>query len=303
VQEGVTALSDDELCRLEIPKDTICRKANGVAPHELTIESMEESEIPSPPTEDSHIIGLAYDFGPDGVTFDTPVTLEYEYDPEDIPDGINEEDLVMAYYDESTGEWVELVCTVDTQDDTITALVEHFTTFAIIAFETAEEAIAAIEVTGLTITPQEVASGEPVNISVAVTNTGESSESYTIYVMINGVRELRKTLSLGPGESQQADFTVVKSEAGNYSVSVGGLSGSFTVTSSSIPTAPETPPVSGRPSIPEKEPPPAETPAQEILPPQPDDTGSTNWALIGGIAVGVLVIALIITAAGSRRRS
>ncbi|GAI86393.1 unnamed protein product, partial [marine sediment metagenome] len=43
-----------------------------------------------------------------------------------------EEDLVLAYYDEAAGEWLELDCVVDTENNIITASVPHFTTFAII---------------------------------------------------------------------------------------------------------------------------------------------------------------------------
>ncbi len=90
---------------------------------------------PSPPDppEDASIIGLAYDFGPDGATFDPPITFTWSYDPDDIPEDVAEGDLVIAYYDEDADEWVELEGVVDTVNNTITASVSHFTIFAIIA--------------------------------------------------------------------------------------------------------------------------------------------------------------------------
>jgi len=96
---------------------------------EITMLIMEE---PPPPPEDAHVIGLIYDFQPSGATFEPAITLTWNYDPSDIPEGIAEEDLVIAYYDEAADEWVELDCVVDTENKTITASVEHFTTFAII---------------------------------------------------------------------------------------------------------------------------------------------------------------------------
>jgi len=33
-----------------------------------------------------------YDLGPDGATFDPPITLMIMYDPDEIPEGYNEED-------------------------------------------------------------------------------------------------------------------------------------------------------------------------------------------------------------------
>jgi hypothetical protein len=299
--EKVKLLSDDEKCKLTIPKGTICLKADGEAPYKLTIKSI--TDTPSPP-QNAYIIGLAYDFGPDGVTFDPPATLEYEYDPDDIPGGYDEEYLVIAYYDDSSEEWAELATTIDIDDNTLTTLVEHFTTFAVLALKALEApAAAAIEVTGLTITPQEVIAGEPVNISVAVSNTGGTAGSYTIYVDINGIRKLCQSVSLKPGESRQADFTVVKTEAGTYSVSTGGFIGSFTV----IPVAlsvPEAPSVTATPGTvaevsPEPETPPSPT-SQSPLPPPADDS-STNWLLIGLIAGGVLVIGLLIIILVRRR--
>ena len=49
-----------------------------------------------PPPKDTSIIGLAYNFGPDRATFDPPITLTRSYDPNDIPESVAEEDLVLA---------------------------------------------------------------------------------------------------------------------------------------------------------------------------------------------------------------
>ena len=129
--ESVTAISEDELCSLNIPEGTVGLTEELEPLREITLVIMDE---PPPLPEDAHIVGLAYDFGPDGATFDPAITLEYTYDPADIPEGVAEEDLVIAYYDQAAGEWVELEgYVVDTENNTITAPVSHFTTFAVIA--------------------------------------------------------------------------------------------------------------------------------------------------------------------------
>jgi len=128
-EEPVTAFSEDELCTLTIPEGTVGLTEELERLREITILEMDE---PPPPPEDAHVIGLAYDFGPDGATFEPAITLTWSYDPADLPEGMAEEDLVLAYYVD--GEWVELDgCVVDPVTNTITASVEHFTTFAIIA--------------------------------------------------------------------------------------------------------------------------------------------------------------------------
>ncbi|GAJ19829.1 unnamed protein product, partial [marine sediment metagenome] len=128
ILETIEATSEDGMLTITIPKDTIALDKDGDQ-----LESLEAAVDKSPPAppEDAHIIGLAYDFGPDGATFDPPITFTWSYDPEALPDVA---DLFLAYYDEDAGKWVELDCVVDAVNNTITASVSHFTTFAIIGW-------------------------------------------------------------------------------------------------------------------------------------------------------------------------
>ena len=127
IQQTIEATSEDGMLTITIPKGTIALDKYG-----NRLKSLQASidESPPDPPEDANIIGLAYDFGPDGATFDPGITFTWSYDPGALPEGMAEGDLVLAYYDE---EWVELDCVVDTANNTITASVSHFTTFAIIA--------------------------------------------------------------------------------------------------------------------------------------------------------------------------
>jgi len=129
IQRTIKATSEDGNLSVTIPKDTIALNRYGKRLKSLQI-AIDES--PPDPPKDAHIIGLTYDFNPDGATFDPAITFTWAYDPEALPQGVAEEDLVLAYYDETTEEWAELVCEVDTKDNLITAFVSHFTIFAII---------------------------------------------------------------------------------------------------------------------------------------------------------------------------
>ena len=84
-----------------------------------------------PPPANAYVVGCAYDFGPEGATFDPPITITLNYDPGLIPEGVAEEDLVIALYDAATGEWTVLPSIVDTENNTITAQVSGFTMFAV----------------------------------------------------------------------------------------------------------------------------------------------------------------------------
>ena len=224
ILETIEATSADGMLTLTIPEGTIALDEDG-----NPLEGLEAAvdESPPDPPEGSYIIELAYDFGPDGATFDPAITLEYTYDPAEIPEDVAEEDLVLAYYDEETGEWVELDCVVDTENNTITADVEHFTTFAIIGAVTPPPAV--FTVSSLSISPATVNIGETVTISLVVTNTGGKSGSYIVTLDINGVKEADETVTVAAGDSQEVSFSVTKEDAGIYSVAVAELTGSFTV--------------------------------------------------------------------------
>ncbi len=268
----IEATSGDGNLTMNIPEGTVAldKDSDRLETLEVTI-----NETPPDPPEDAYIIELAYDFTPDGATFDPPITLTWSYDP-DLPEGVAEEDLVVAYYDEATGEWVELDGVVDTENNLITASVAHFTTFAIIGSVPEEEEVveeepvgeeeeeeeitpAAFSVSSLSVLPAEVEPGEPVTITVSVSNTGGESGSYTVVLKIDGVKEAEETVTVAAGESQDVSFSVTREEADSYAVAVDGLSGSFTVV------------------------------APVVVPPAKP---GINWPLIGGIIGGVIVVGL-----------
>ena len=104
IQETIIATSEDENLDLTIKEGTTALDEDG---DPLSWLWADVDPSPPDPPEDASIIGLAYDFGPDGATFDPPIKLEYTYDPDDVPEDVAEKDLVIAYYDEEDEEWVE----------------------------------------------------------------------------------------------------------------------------------------------------------------------------------------------------
>jgi len=283
--------SEDGLCTLTIPKDTVCLTEELGCLTKITMLEMDE---PPPPPTDAHVIGLVYDFGPDGITFDPPVTLTFSYDPADIPEGVAEEDMVIAYYDKTMvpPQWVELECVVDTEKNTITALISHFTTFAIIGMPPA-----AFTCSSLFISPTEVAPEEKVKVSVSVANTGGREGSYTAVLKLNG-EEAEKSVTIAAGSSQTVTFSVARKEAGSYSVAIDGLSGSFSVVAPPAPAppppAPAPAPAPPPPAPAPAPPPPAPAPAPPEEVPAPPEKPPINWPLIGGIIGGVIVAGLLI---------
>lgn len=114
---------------MEIGSGTTALRGEGNPLQALELQPVDDR--PAPRT-DCHVIGLAFDLGPDGATFVPPLILTFEYDPASCPKGVDEEDLVIAYFDVLRQEWVPLESTVDTENNTITAEVSGFTYFAIL---------------------------------------------------------------------------------------------------------------------------------------------------------------------------
>jgi len=128
IQETINATSADGRLTITIPAGTKALDKDGKP---LTTLTAVINPTPPPPPEGANIIGLPYDFEPEGATFDPPITFTWSYDPAGLPEGMAEEDLVIAYYDATAGKWVELVCVVDTVNKNIVACSAHFTTFVI----------------------------------------------------------------------------------------------------------------------------------------------------------------------------
>ncbi len=272
--QQATAQSEDSKVELDIEKDTVGKTKDGQPLSEISIIKM--ADPPAPPAK-SNVIGLTYDLGPGGATFAPPITLTFTYDASLLPEGTNEANLVIAFYDTATSKWIELESTVDPATNTITASVSHFTPFTIIAkpappppppVPPAPEP-AVFTVSSLNVTPASVRTGEPVTISLSVANTGGSEGSYTVTLKVNGLKEAEKSVTVAAGSSQTVSFSVTKAASGSYSVEVNGLSASFTVTAPA-PPAPPTPP--------------AEVPE---VPEAPSGLAWWVWLIIGIVAVAV----------------
>jgi len=221
--DDVTAQSADKKVELDIPRGTIGKNRMGSLISHITIK--EAADPPSPP-ENSEIIGVVYDVGPDGCTFDPPITITVAYDESLLPEGIVEESLLLAVWDEAAGEWVVLTgSTVHPDTDTITAPVSHFSAFAILHYARP----AAFVVSELSIAPAEADAGGEITISVLVANTGDVSGHYRVTLRIDNAVMATREVTLDGGASQMVAFTVTEDVAGTYAVDVEGLSGVFRV--------------------------------------------------------------------------
>ncbi|MGA2368509.1 MAG: putative Ig domain-containing protein [Dehalococcoidia bacterium] len=196
------------------------------------------NETNPPPSSDGSVSIRSYSFSPAGATFSPSATMKLKYETP-LPPGLTEPALYIAYWNGST--WTKLDSTVNTVAKEVTASVSHFTIFAIrgISETTAQAAAstatvaasssAAFGFSDLTAVPETVGPGENVTLSVRVINTGASEATGDVVLTINDKTNIQKEVTLEPGKSQPVSFTVSESDAGNYKISIGGLSTGFQV--------------------------------------------------------------------------
>lgn len=264
----VIAGSFDECCWLTIKRGTKVLNKFG---HAVSLITMLKLDSPPPLPEGSNSIGIYRDHGPSGATFEPCATLTCCYDEELLPEGFDENNLVIAMWDKATGKWVILGSTVDTEKDEVSAQVCHFTPFAILA----GTAPTAFTVTDLAIAPGEVVIGGEVTISVLVNNTGYLSGSYEVVLKIDDKVVATEEVTVRGLAKKKVTFTVARKVVSTYTVDVNGLTGTFEVSAAPPPPAP---------------PPPAPTPVPPI-----------NWYLIGGIVAGCIILGVIIWQVVRRR--
>jgi len=103
----------------------------GKPPAMIMIDLVTPSELPPSPSDSSTIL-MPFSIHP-ALTIDPIMKVTIHYDEGELGDGINGEDLILAYYDEARGKWVTLPTEVDVEANTVTAWVSHTSTFAVLS--------------------------------------------------------------------------------------------------------------------------------------------------------------------------
>jgi len=157
-----------------------------------------------PAAAGTYIIGCAYDYTPNGATFDAAATLTLEYDPGLVPPEVDASTLVIAYYDGS--KWVMLTSTADTVNHTVTAQVSHFSLFAVYSYGTTATEVSGIigavngdTLSGVSVTLEgtgSVVSNQSGQYQIAATTAG----SLTVVAHKDGYRDRTLTVNIAPGQ-------------------------------------------------------------------------------------------------------
>ncbi len=129
VLEPVVVRTEDEVAALTIPEGTTALDAGGNPLTSVTCTKVDPAEVPPAPPGAS--LAIALSCGPDGATFDPPISLTYTLSEDEwarIGEGLRP---TVMWYNPESGEWQEIAATVDPATRTITAEVSHFSIFAL----------------------------------------------------------------------------------------------------------------------------------------------------------------------------
>lgn len=87
---------------------------------------------PPPPPEGANIVGPVYDFSPEDANFNPFIMLTLDYNPEELPTGIEEGDVYIGYYQNNEWDWLRYK-NVDTENHRVTTQISHFARLAVLA--------------------------------------------------------------------------------------------------------------------------------------------------------------------------
>ncbi len=115
---------------LSISAGTTVRQLSGTVPGQITCRSLAAEAV----APDGSRIILAYELGPSGTTFGSPVTLALKYNQEAVPQGVAASDLRLVFRDGPSGTWSDLAgVTINTSDHTVSGKTERLGQFAMLA--------------------------------------------------------------------------------------------------------------------------------------------------------------------------
>jgi molybdate transport system substrate-binding protein len=224
-----------------------------------------------------------------------------------LPEGITESGLKIAVWDAESGAYNTIDSQVNTEANAVTASISHFSRYAILSVQQP----AYFAFSDLSVSPGSVNCGDSLEISLTVNNMGDTPGDCEIPLRIDDFVTQTKIITLQGGGSEAVSFIENADTAGEHTISVGGLSGTFTVIEAQAEPSP-LPEVSTSPapvSKPSPSPEPAPAPETTLTPvpltttsPTPESTvaalpvdqKTTNWGLRSSIiAVCFFVIGLL----------
>lgn len=220
--EDVTALSVDIQCALTLLRGTTIVNANGYPINAVTVTTIAE---PGDTPEGVAFIGCVYEFSPKGTSISPSANLTLVYEAVDVPHGVIGADIVVAMYDQETGEWRRLKSSADVENRRVSAAVTGFSQFVLMAGTRP----AAFDIGQPGIVPGEIRQNGNVSVTVTVTNTGDLSGDCRLVCRLDGEIFTARTVKVRGGGSEEVEFAVPALSTGVHTVDINGAKAGFTV--------------------------------------------------------------------------
>lgn len=183
---------------------TISAPANSISTTASTVNLTAQPTATLAEESDAKPLGYGYELnitdenGSEISKFNSNVTIETKY-TDDMVSGStvqNEDELIVGYYDESAGTWIELNnCSVNKDENTVTCQVDHFTKFAIVS---------ATDTTAPTAPTNISATAGDGKVVLSWTNSSDGD--------LNGVNVYRSTTSGTVGSKVHSNVTGTSKE-------------------------------------------------------------------------------------------
>lgn len=166
VLDDVEVQSTDMQTSLSIPQGTTAKDKNGNALRTVRIDPL--SNVPPLP-ENNNIIGIPYEFSPNGATFNPAIEISFKYDASEVPDNTY---LTIVFWNGS--QWIELTDVV-VKDGMVIGKTTHFTKFALISvpkpIPTATPTVVTTTPTATTTTPVVTTTTTPIVTTTPIQTT------------------------------------------------------------------------------------------------------------------------------------
>ena len=156
------------------------------------------------------------------------ITIESKYDESWLSEAnVQEGELNTAYYDTAAGKWIELnQCTANTNTNTITCQVNHFTTFALVV---------AVDTTPPSAPTTIVATPTASNITLTWTNPSEADfATTTIYRSTESGTPGDKLISGVKGTSYNDQKSLVSATTYYYTIKATDVSGNESINTDQV---------------------------------------------------------------------
>ncbi len=228
--EIILAKSADNVVSLNIDQGITAKDVNGNNISKISIQPIQTSAIKPP--EFSTYVTLPYELSPGGTTFSQSITVVFSYNQNLIPPGIQEKYLTVGYWNGLDNKWEKLEGMVNTDTNTITVKISHFSIYTVMAFNKPAD----LSITNLIVSPSQPELGNTISISIVVKNDGDLPGNIDLELFLDNTKLETRTVTLEGNSYQKEIFYFLPETAKSYNIRVNNLDGNFVVKSDSIPS-------------------------------------------------------------------